>query len=76
MRAIADNLDVENNIELLQKQRKAKIGVTALLRAARKNDFSTLQSDHCPEIYQVKSANPKITEFSDYIYKMRNAHKE
>jgi hypothetical protein len=59
----------------LKHYRKARNAVGSLLRSARKNDYTLLQADHCPEIHLVSQVNPEILEYSDYILSMRSEHK-
>lgn len=66
---ISNNRELDLNLTELQKCKRAKIGIVSLLRAARKNDFTLLQSDNCPEIKEVRAKVPKISQFQEFILK-------
>jgi hypothetical protein len=43
------------------------MALVSLLRAAKKNDFTLLQSDGCPEIKEIKHEVPEIMLFAHFI---------
>ena len=47
------------------------MGLSGLLRAAKKNDYTLLGSDLCKEIEQLKYFTSKIEDFERYIRQKR-----
>ena len=64
---ISNCMFLDRNLEKLPQLRKAKLAVSQILRAAKKDDFMLLSSDECPEIKDAKSFVPGLIEFTELI---------
>lgn len=60
------------NNKKLNKLRKAKLGIHAIDRAIKKNNFILLRSDHITEIDDVKWFWPEIDNFAGWLRSKRS----
>jgi hypothetical protein len=75
LKEISENLNLEHNLMILPKLVNVKNSSCAILRAAKKNDFTLLMSDACGEIDDVKHDIPQILMFKEYILNKRLKHR-
>lgn len=64
---LRDLRNFDANTKSLIKMRKAKLGMSAILRAAKKDDYLSLLSDSIPEIDPVRHFWPKIDQFLPWL---------
>ena len=60
-------VDVDINNRRLTRLRTAKIGISSLIRAMRKDDYLLLQGDHIAEIDMAKFYIPKIDNYGPML---------
>lgn len=64
-------VDVDINNRRLTKLRTAKIGISSLIRAMRKDDYLLLQGDHIAEIDMAKFYIPTIDKYGAMLRQRR-----
>ena len=68
--------DMDYNQKRLSKLRLAKIGITSVIRAIKRDDYMLLHSDNVPEIDQIRYFAPKIDHFSAFLKEKRQEQKK
>jgi len=65
----------EDNLKRLPKLILARNSACALLQSARKDDFTLLKADNCPEVDAVRAEDTQISDWQDYILDKRHQHR-
>ena len=67
--------NVDKNSKKLQKIRMIQLSLVSLIRAVKKNDFTTIGTDFDYQFKKIKAYIPAFSEFLAYIIKKRDKQK-
>jgi hypothetical protein len=68
-------VDTEDNLKRLPKLILARNSACALLRSARKDDYTLLKADNCPEVDALRTEDTQISDWQAYIFEKRQEHR-